>query len=868
MGRKPVLIGAVEGVLWLWIKAIEERPWSALAGVLVLCAASVAAAIAFLGVDTDTSRMIDPDLPFQTRALEVREAFPALKEDIVVVVEGSSPDEADAFAAALADGLAAGGEGGAIERAFSASTSDFFRRAGLLFRDLDDLEADLDALTKAEPLLGAVAARPDAATFLAALADSAAQAAQADEFDEIAAAIAAVDATGRARLNGAPRPLSWRALASEEAPGSGDALRTVTVRPRLDFSRLQPAKPAIAEARAAITALEPEFGGRVRTWITGDPALRAEELQSVRTGLGRSLALSFAAVAILLVLGLRSVRLSVYVMISLIVSLVLTTGFAALAVGELNLVSVAFTVLLIGLGLDFAIHLLLHTEEEMAEGVPSRRALLRSVRVVGGALALAAPTTALAFFSFTPTAFAGMAQLGLIAGVGVLVAFAVSITVPVALISISPPRRTRKAAGTVRRTAAAFTSKLADPAALAVLIFGAVCVTLLVPQTRFDADPMALRDPNAQSVRGFNQLFEVDGAAPYRLSLLRSDRAAAAETASRFDGGPLFEGARTAADFVPEDQDFKLDLISFSAGPLLAALDAPAQETTQADSDTLRSAAARFEAIAAPEAAALAETLRRLAEAGLAMEFEDDLFRFWPRFRDDLRLSFAPASVSLEDVPAALRQAYIAADGRWRVEVTPVEDLRDPDALEAFVAAAAEIAPDVAGGAAQTLGAASVISTAVLQATGLSAIVITVVLGLVIGRIVPVLLMLFPLALAGALTLGGGVLLDAPFNYANVIVLPLLIGLGVDSGIHLVMRAEDRRGLFSTSTPRAVLFSALTTAASFGSLMLSPHRGTASMGLLLTVSIAATLAAMLIVLPAVMKRLPPPRRERAVRSPQ
>ena len=115
-------------------------------------------------------------------------------------------------------------------------------------------------------------------------------------------------------------------------------------------------------------------------------------------------------------------------------------------------------------------------------------------------------------------------------------------------------------------------------------------------------------------------------------------------------------------------------------------------------------------------------------------------------------------------------------------------------------------------------------------------------------------MIILPLVLAAILTAATGVLLDLPFNYANVIVLPLLIGIGVDSGIHLVLRHQQvtaGEGVFGTSTPRAVLFSALTTVASFGSLMLSPHRGTASMGELLSIAIAFTLICTLIVLPAV-----------------
>ena len=858
MRGQPPLIRAVEGLLWLWVREVEKRPLATLGLAALGTAASLFAAALLLGVDTDTSKMLDPDLPFQQRALELREAFPGLKDDVLIVVEGRSPDEADAYVRALAAKLESDHDD-AIAEVFSASASDYFIRNGLMLQPLDELEATIEDLANASDVLGAVARQPDLSTLLTAVADSAELAADADEGAEIAPVFAALSATAEARLADAPSPLAWRSLA-----GGGETesvLRVITVRPELDYTRLQPAKPSLRAINTALTALSPEFDDRVSAWTTGDPALRADELDSVRTGLGLSLGLSLILVAFLLWMGLRSVRLAAYVMVSLIVSLILTTGVAAVFVGQLNLVSVAFTVLLVGLGLDFAIHLLLNTEEEIATGLLPKRALLRSVRSVGGALALAAFTTALAFLSFTPTAFIGIAQLGLIAGFGVVIAFVVSITVPPALIALSPPQRIKRAAGTVRISAEQFTRRLADPAALLVLILGVVCLFLL-PQTRFDADPMALRSTSAESVRGFNRLFDVAGAAPYRLSVLRADEETAAADAARLKASPGVDAARIASDFVPQDQELKLDLIEFNGATALAAVTAEPGETTTADSALLSAAAERLAAIDVPGAADFASALRALADKGdaAAAAFERDAFRYWPQFRADLATSLAPGFVSLDDLPEPIRTSYIAPDGRWRIDVTPTEDLRDPAALKTFVETVTAVSPDAAGGAAQSLGAARTISRAMLQATALSAVVVIAFLIIAVGRVTRVLLMIAPLLLAGALTMGGAVLFGMPFNYANVIVLPLLIGLGVDAGVHLVMRSGEPGGVFESSTPRAVLFSALTTAASFGSLALSPHRGTASMGFLLTISIAATLAAMLIVLPAILKRLPAPRR--------
>jgi len=850
MSSKSRILSTVELLLWRWVRSVESRPRAALAATAAACLGAMGAAFALLGVDTDTSGMIDPSLPFQERALEIREAFPQLKNDIVVVVEATTPDETAAAARRLEAML--GEDANDIERVFSASASEFFRRAALLYLNEQELASTLADLGRAAPLLERLAGSPDAPTLLTAIADSRDLAGDDRSVETgLFAAIDSVALVAEARLAGSTEPLSWRSLFDDDDASPSRVLVSVT--PVLDFTRLQPAKPAIGTVREATAALEDEFNGRVRTHLTGDQVLRFEELESVRNGMGLSLLISLVTVAGLLYLGLRSARLSVYVMISLVASLALTTGFAAVSVGELNLVSVAFAVLLIGLGLDFAIHILLHAEEEIAGGLSPRRALLRSVREIGGALALAAPTTALAFFSFIPTRFVGMAQLGLIAGVGVLIAFIVSVTVPIALIVLSPPRRTPRSSGSVRTAASAFTRFAARPAALLVAAAG-VAAFALVPQARFDADPMALRNPNAPSVQGFSLLFDTDGAAPYRLSVLAPSSQDAAAIAERVTRLATVADARSARSFVPQDQNLKRDLIEFEGEPALAALTRSATPAT--DPADLGEIADRFRSLGRPQDLRLAAALSRLSDAGddALAGFEADLFRYWPQFKADLTVALRPDTVRLEDVPPAVRERFISSSGRHRVEITPTEDLRDPDALRRFVETVSVIEPEAAGGAAQTLEAGRVIARSVSQATLTAAAVVVLFLWIAVGRVGPVLVMIAPLALAGSLTIAGSVLFDMPFNYANVIVLPLLIGIGVDSGIHLVLRdrgasGSDARSVFETSTPRAVLFSALTTAASFASLSLSPHRGTASMGMLLTIAIAATLATMLVLLP-------------------
>ncbi|MEO1013566.1 MAG: MMPL family transporter [Pseudomonadota bacterium] len=857
----------LRGIEYTFIKwTSAARIGGAFLAILILAATGAAGwyAAGNLSVNTDTSAMLDPNLGFQRRAAELREAFPSIKTDVVAVIDAASVDEAEAFTAALSERLKARND--LFADVYAPSADPFFREHGLLYLDERKLADRLERLGQAGSLIEKLTRSPTAATLFDALADNAALAEEADlgaeALDRLYRELADV---GDASLSGERRPFAWLgafatgAETDDDANMGADTRRLLYATPALDFSRLQPAKPALQMMKAEIATLNEQFEGRAGALVTGDPALRADELQAVSSGIGVSFAVSLALVAVLLFAAFRSIYLVFATMLSLIVTLVLTAAFAAATVGELNLVSVAFTVLLVGLGLDFAIHLLSHVQERRSHGQSTASALRGAAHDSGAGLTLAAPTTALGFLAFTPTRFDGIAQLGLIAGVGVIIAFLVAATfLPALLGAFSPP--VKKSGGAIDAVFRLL-ERISIPVSILAIAAGVYAATLL-PQARFDADPMSLRDPASESVRGFNLLFDDQETTPYRASVLVASDSEAAAIAAAADARPAIGATRRIADFIPANQLDKLDLIDFAAGGLAFALDGgPAEEvdlSTAARGPAVERLLAQLRGPEASDAETrLATTLERLmAEPRSFAQFERQAFEYWPQLTDILFAQLNASEVDISTLPEALRNRYLAGDGRQRIDLLPAEDVRDPRALKRFVAAASDIAPSVAGGAVQADAAGRVIAEAMLQATGIAVVAVTILLWLLMRRFENVLFVLFPIALAAVLTVGASVTLDLPFNYANVIVLPLLLGIGVDSGIHLVLRRrhlghDDE--LFQTSTPSAVFFSATTTVASFGSLMLSAHRGTASMGQLLSLAIAMTLICTLLVLPAAMR---------------
>ncbi|MGF1462331.1 MAG: MMPL family transporter [Maricaulaceae bacterium] len=852
----PSALDRLDAGLWAVMAAVFARPRIALGGVGVLSVICAVVAALTLSVNTDSRDMLDPELPFRQAQKAFDAAFPDVTKSIVVLVQAPSVDEADAFVGRLVTALEDRSD--AIGPVFASAADPYFQSNGLLFLSADEIDEWLNRLGQATALISALKAEPSLNRLgneLASFEELARTGGDDVTVDVLETVYGGLEATITARLEGRPEPLSWRGLFDPDR--AGPAQRTVLIGPVFDFTKLQPAKASLQAVSAALDEALADGDWRVRAGITGDPALRAEELTSVSQGIGLSFLVSFIVVAGLLRWALGGWGLTLAAVGVLVGSLTISAALAGMIFGALNLVSVAFVVLLVGLGIDFAIHLGLAYREGRA-GAEPREALKTAARSIGAALLLCAITTACAFFAFTPTRFVGIAQLGVIAGLGVLTAFALSVVVVSATAGLIGARPPHAEAPEPAAPARAWV-RTARLAAAGVTVALGVLAAGLALQARFDADPMALRDVKSPSVVAFNALFEDPATQPYRLDLVVESLAQAQDRVAELEALAEVDQVITAQSFVPDNQDEKLEIVDFAATPVqFALLTAGRGLEPLAPGAGLARLETELAASETESAAALRRALSQLAGASEPTRsgVERDVFRFWPDLIAQLESQLAPGYVELDDVPSALRARYLAPDGRARLEVTPSGDMRNLADRAAFVDAVSAVAPDAAGAALTVQRAGETISAAMLQATALAGVLATVILLVVTRSVGITLAVLAPLALAGALTAGFSVAFDRPFNYANVIVLPLLIGLGADSGIHLALRAR-REGaasaLFRTSTPRAVVFSAVTTFASFGSLTLSSHRGTASMGELLAAAMLATLLCALLVLPVAME---------------
>ena len=552
-------------------------------------------------------------------------------------------------------------------------------------------------------------------------------------------------------------------------------------------------------------------------------------------------------------------------------------------VGSLNLISVAFAVLYIGLGIDYAIHVCLRYAARRAGGADGDEAIDAAISEVGPSLGLSALTTAACFLAFVPTRFTGVSELGIIGAAGMFVSFVVTITVLPAILAVfPPPGESLPPAGGLPRVGR-WVDRWRRPIVAGIAVLTLVALGGL-PRARFDHNALNLRDPASESVVTYRELLADPVARPLTVSVLRPDSAAVAGVRDVVADLPEAEGIRSVFDFVPEDQEAKLRELDRLAD-VLARMDSESSSSApgavraaviggqpEGSLEPLLQTLHRLRWAGTEDEAAIAKGLfhllrrweRRVAEwphgerAGHHASLERALLGSLTDQVARLRAATGASRVTLDDLPADLRDRWIGTEGQYRVDVLPAATLIDNEPLREFVDGVRERLPDATGSAVSELETGRVASGSFRSALGFAGLA-TIVLLLALQRdLRTVMYVAGPLLLAAVWTAGLTGWVDAPFNFANVIALPLLLGVGVDNGIHMVHQARGgrkrHRDPMTVSTSRAVLFATMTTMASFGNLAFATHLGMASMGRLLTLGMSCVLVATLVLLPAIMPR--------------
>ncbi len=836
-----------------------RRPALVLAATLLVAGLSCWVVVSRFALNTDVVALFPQDIPWRQTEVAMDRAFPQRVDLIAVVVDGATPDVADRAAASLAAALEA--QPGLFRSVTRPDADPFFRRSALLFPPEAETRAATERIIAAQPLLGTLAADPSLRGVGRTL-ELVAEGLVRGEGDPavLRPALAALAGSTEAAPEGRLAPLDWAALFTGQAPDPLVLRRFILVKPLPDYGALAPVAAAVDRVRAEAARLGLTAENGVRLRLTGDLVMADEEFSTVFGGAIAENLMSLAAVALLLWLGLRSGRLIFPILGTLVLGLPVTAAFGLLVVGPFNPLSIAFAVLFIGFGVDFGIQFAVSLRDQRyrlaAQPLPA--ALVEAGHGAGEAIALAAMALGCGFLAFLPTDYRGVSELGLIAAAGMVVAVILSLTALPAWLMFTRPRPEREPVGYASLARVdRFLARQAPSAAAGALLLGLAAAATL-PWLHFDTNPLNLRNPHTEAVSTFRDLMRSPETTPNTIDVLAADLPAAAALARRLEALPEVAGTTTLASFVPADQAAKLALIQDAGDLLGVSLEPPEAVPAPTDAEAaaaLGKAASALRAAGGAEAMRLATALGRVATgpAEARARLGAALLPGLDSTLDGLRLALAARPVTLDSLPDSLRSAWIAPDGRARIEVRP-RDLSDhSDAMGRFGRAVQAVVPDATGPAISVQASAETIQAAFLQA-GVIATGLTVLLLVAALRSVRLaLLALAPLTLAGLLTMATCVAIGQPLNLANIIALPLLFAQGVAFKIYYVVAWQHgERSLLASSLTRAVLFSALTNGTAFGALAVSGHPGTASMGLLLMLSLFFALAAVMLTLPALL----------------
>lgn len=830
---------------------------------LVLAVAAGFYAAHHFSINTDINTLISAKLDWRQRDQQFDRAFDR-DTTILAVVEGATPELTTAAAAALAERLK--GDKAHFQSLAQLGSGEFFEKNGLLFLPVDEVASLTGQFESAAPLIEIMAGDPSIRGLTGALETGLAGVKRGQvkldsterPFNLIAQTVETALAKGNATF-------SWRELVADKPLTDADKRAFIEFKPVLDYKALEPGKAATDAIRQAAAELDLPGKYQARVRLTGPIPIANEEYSTVQEGAVVNGIGTIVVVLFILWLALHSAKIIFAVFVNLFIGLAITTALGLMTVGSLNLLSVAFAVLFVGLGVDFGIQFSVRYRSERFKNDNLGLSLAQAAKRSAVPLSLAAMATAAGFLCFMPTDYKGISELGEIAGMGMLVAFISSITVLPALLKLlNPPGEKEPVGYAFLAPLDRFLETYRIPIVVGTLLVAVAGLPLLY-YLKFDFNPMNLRNPKAESIATFLDLRNDPNTGANAVNVLTHSEAEAKQVEATLEKLPEVLRVMSLDSLVPPDQPPKLKLIAQGGkvlGPALnpdsidpAPSDQENVESLKSSVDNLRRTAGDGKGPGAVASRRLAGALEKLADSNEQTRNKVQAIFVVPMkiMFDQLKNALQAEPVSLKTLPSELVRDWKSKDGLIRVQALPRGDPNDNDTLRAFATAVLAAAPTAIGGPVSILKSGDTVVRAFIHAGIYALAVIGLLLWITLRRITDVAMTLVPLLVAGAVTLEICVLIGLPLNFANIVALPLLLGIGVAFKIYYVVAwRSGRTNLLQTSLTRAIFFSAMTTATAFGSLWLSSHPGTSSMGKLLALSLLTTLAAVLLFQPALM----------------
>ena len=829
---------------WLnrWLGLVQRY---SLQTIILLACLGIASAtlFAFKGkINSDLADLVKPEdnLIWYQDNEYFKEAFPDLQQTAIVVISGQDGNAVKQTTRDLADAFTASNH---YESVFAPTVHDFLEQRLLYFLPLDKLEQWLKgAEFNYGPLLR-IADEADLSNVIFSLADFI----QANPGSQLPVTLDSL-------VNSLPSDeLQIRGYYPLVDQNAKQHIHLILIKGRQDFNQQLPNSEIISSIRQTIEAEAVAEG--IEVHLTGEVALADEELRAGLQGIGIAASVSAVLLAIIMVIGIRSTSIITAIFAMLIIGISLTLGFATLTIGSFNTLSMIFVVMFFGLGVDFAVHFSLRFQVGLRDGSVSS-SLLSTSKDLLPALLLCTATSMLAFLSFAPTAYLGLAELGIISAGGMSIALFLTMTLLPAWFTQWSPATivTRVTANPLPQLKISWLGYFVIPLGL-VAAFIAKDVT-------FDYNVLAMRDENSEATQTLLTLQEAQLATDYSISVLADSATSAAHLKQHLTSLPLVGDVTTPLDFLPSEQSTKQLMLQETAA-LYANIEEvlPGEPNQQLEPavDYFRASLQTVDDENRAQYQPLLHTLNAIVKnPERQAQINQNIHRQVQVALNHLNKMLTARPFSIEDIPAAFKGRLITDKNQYLVSVQPKHKLNSRIETDRFIKQVMQEAPNTAGRTIVEWGVGDVVVKAFQQAASLTFLGVSILLIAYFRKFILAVLVLIPIGLSVLLTLAICQLSGLTLNMANILVIPLIIGLGVDAGIHVVHRyqqtgASDK--LLSFSTSKAVLISALTTIGTFFSLSFSLHKGAASVGLLLTIAISLMLLVTFLILPTLLHRV-------------
>ena len=867
----------------VWITRLAVRfPVPVVVLAVALAVFSLAYSASRLGFRTSRLDLINPDSNYNQLWIEYINDF-GDADDVVVVVEGTDRDQVVTVLEEVSAALAR--EDHLFHAVLHEVDLSTIRGKGLHYLPPSELLGIEDFLDKAQPVingdwsqlkLGQTARRLSGqlAADQSELSPAGRMAAYA-ELDRLSESLlSALGSSARYRSPWPEMPLSIATLSELSSE------YFLTNEGRMGFVLLRLAgqkdKDAFTQGSDSIDALR-DVIGRVQTHhqdatigLTGLPVMENDEMRSSEAAMMKASLLSLFGVACLFVAGFGGLRHPLITVGSLLLALAWSFGYVTLGIGHLNILSISFGVILIGLGIDFGVHYAARYLQLRGTMRSSEEALIETAAGVGPGIITGAITTAISFFMAGFTEFTGIAELGLIAGGGVLLCCLAAIVVLPAMIHISDAKRT----GTIVPKPLDIHGWLGPLFARPGLLMTATAVGTVVlalgmghffKHGWYDHNLLNLQPEGIESVALERKLLaESDQSVWFALSIAESREELLARKA-QFSKLQSVERVDEIASLIPVNDTRKRPIIERIRQRLAALPERPPQIPVDHPDELGRVLAqAQMVSAAGPSGMRVGRRLEQVRDLLRRMplaECYQRLSEYQHYMAGDLlsRLHLLnsmanPEPPRLSDLPSGLVTRFVGQDGKHLLKIYSKADIWDMDAMEQFVREVRSVDSRVTGNPLQTYEASRQMQQSYIQAAWYALAAILLVLFIDFGSLRFTLLAMFPMAVGMLQMFGILGLLKLQLNPANMIVLPLILGIGIDDGVHVVhdFRRTPGRYRMSASTASSVLITSLTTMVGFGSLMIASHRGLESLGRVLTIGVSCCMFNSLIMLPALL----------------